>query len=295
MARSNRPVTGVIRRAVDRVFDRMSMRPLGVLVFFASAALLVYLQASSVGHFRARAVARAPSVEHPALVASFVSAIFVQPGDRVEAGSPLAELSPHFLDHELKQLNAEIEQLIRERNLGRARLLVKEERWLSPELRLRPNRPSVDDETEALYAAELEVMQTRRSQLQETRSHLTVTSQISGRVALIAAKGSSVAFGTSVAAVIPEFANEIVAYVPPDTDPDRIQPGVPVQIARHFATCAGSGSVLRRGAAVEQMSGQIDNLFGIAAHGMPVYISVPSDCKLGVGQVLSVDFAKASM
>jgi len=271
------------------------VRPLSVLVFLASAALLIYLQTSSVGHFRARAVARAPSVEHPALMESFVSTTYVRPGDLVEVGAPLADLSPYFLERELNQLNAKVEQLIHERNLGRARLRVKEERWLSPEMRLRPNRPSVDSESEALYTAELNGLQTRRSQLEETLGQLTVASQIAGRVAQIAATGSSVAFGTSVAAVTPEYANEIVAYVPPDTDPARIGAGIPVRIARRFATCAGSGTVLRRGAAVEQMPSQIDNFFGIAAHGMPVYISVPPDCQLGVGQVLSVDFAKASM
>jgi multidrug efflux pump subunit AcrA (membrane-fusion protein) len=265
------------------------------LVFFASVALLVHLQTSSLGHFRARAVARAPSIEHPALVASFISEVYVQPGDHVEAGAPLANLSPYFLERKLGQLNAEIEQLIHERNLARASLLVEEERWLTPELRQRPNRPSIDKETEGLYAAQLEVLQKRRSGLQEMLSQLVVTSQISGRVALIAAAGSPVAVGTSVAAVTPEFAQELVAYVPADTDPAEIEVGVPVRIANGSSPCRGYGSVLRRGAAVEQIPGQVDTFFGIPAHGMPVYISVPPDCELGVGQVLSVDFAKASM
>jgi multidrug efflux pump subunit AcrA (membrane-fusion protein) len=265
------------------------------LVFFASAALLVYLQTSSLGHFSARAIARAPSVEHPALVASFVSEVYVQPGDHVEAGVPLADVSPFFVERELRQLNAEIEQLIHERNLARTSLLVEEERWLTPELRRRPNQPSLDKRTEAFYSAQLEVLQTRRSGLQETLSQLTVTSQISGRVALIAAVGSPVAVGTSVADVTPEFAQEIVAFVPSDTNPARIEIGVPVRISHNFSTCRGYGSVLRRGAAVEQLPGQVDTFFGIPAHGMPVYISIPPDCELGVGQVLSVDFAKASM
>jgi hypothetical protein len=68
-----------------------------------------------------------------------------------------------------------------------------------------------------------------------------------------------------------------------------------VRIAYGSSSCRGYGSVLRRGAAVEQIPGQIDSLFGISAHGMPVYISVPPDCEIGVGQVLAVDFAKASM
>lgn len=295
MSSRGRSVTGGVARALDRGFEKLSARPLSLLVFLASAALLVYLQTSSVGHFRARAVGRAQVVEHPSLVASFISKVYVQPGDHVEAGTPLVDLSSYFIERELSQLNAEVEQLLHERNLAQARLHVQEERWLTPELRMRPSRPSLDRPTEAWYAAQLEVLQTRRSQLLETRNNLTVSSRISGRVALVVAPGSPVAVGSSVAMVTPEHAEEIVAYLPPDTDPARIEAGVAVRIASRPTSCGGYGTVLRRGAGVEQMPGQLDNFFGVAAQGMPVYISVPLGCDLGVGQVLAVEFPKAGM
>lgn len=295
MARGIRSKAGPVRRSLDRGFERISARPLSLLVFLASVALLVYLQTSSLGHFRARAVARAVAVEHPALAASFVSKVYVQLGDRVESGAPLVELSPYFVERELGQLNAEIEQLLHERNLARARLLVREDRWLTPELRLRPNRPSLEAPTESLYSAQLKVLQTRRSQLQDTRQQLTIASEISGRIALIAAAGNPVAIGGSVAAVIPDHAEEIVAYLPADTDPAQIEAGLPVRIARRSESCRGDGTILRIGALVEQMPGQLNNFLGILAHGLPVYISVPADCELGVGQVISVEFARAGM
>ncbi|MHC4422892.1 MAG: hypothetical protein ACYS1E_20205, partial [Planctomycetota bacterium] len=74
---------GALRRAYDRVFDWISARPLSILVFAASAAALVYMQSINAGHFRVRAVAHSPTVEHPALVASYVSKVYVHAGDRV--------------------------------------------------------------------------------------------------------------------------------------------------------------------------------------------------------------------
>jgi hypothetical protein len=46
---------------------------------------------------------------------------------------------------------------------------------------------------------------------------------------------------------------------------------------------------------VEEAPGQLKNLFCFPVHGMPVYVSVPSDCRLGVGQVLSVEFPRVVM
>ena len=288
---------GALRRAHDRVFDWISARPLSILVFAASVAALVYMQSIDAGSFRVRAVAHSPTVEHPSLVASYVSKVYVHPGDRVEAGAPLVELSSYFIDQELERVNANIEQLLRESRLAQARLLVDEERWLDPSMRRRPNEPSLEKPTEALFAAELRVLVTSRSQLEAAREHLTVFSDKSGRVAVVAAAGSSVAVGTSVAAVTPEYAEEIVAYIPPETDPIQIELGAPVAIVRPRSICNGDGNatVLRRGAAVEQAPGQLTNLLRFPVHGMPVYISVPSDCSIAVGQVLAVQFAKATM
>ncbi len=138
--------------AVERVFDALRARPFGIAVFLGSTALLLYLQVESQGGIRAEAVARGQQVEHPARISSFVTTAYVRTGDLVDAGAPLVDLSSHFIDRELAQLDAEVEKLIHESTLARARLLVEEQRWLSPGMRLRPDRPSLEKPTEALYA-----------------------------------------------------------------------------------------------------------------------------------------------
>jgi multidrug efflux pump subunit AcrA (membrane-fusion protein) len=286
---------GVLRRAYDGVFDWISARPLSILVFAASVAALVYMQSINAGHFRVRAVAQAVTVEHPALADSYVSRVYVHPGDRVDAGAPLVELSSYFVEQELARVNAEIEQVLRESRLAQAELLVDEERWLERSLRRRPSAPSLERPTEALFAAELKVLVTQRSQLEAAREHLTIFSTQTGRVAAVAAAGSSVAVGTSVAAVTPDYAEEIVAYIPAETDPIQIEVGAPVTIVRPRLLCDEDGTVLRRGAAVQEAPAQLTNFLRFPVHGMPVYISIPSDCSIGVGQVLAVQFAKATI
>ncbi len=108
-------------------FERLSARPLSIVVFAASVFLLVSLQSMQFGHFRARGVAAAHSVEHPAVLATFVEEVHVRPGDRVQPGAPLASLSPYFLERELSQLNLEVEQLLHEAELARAEWL----QWLA--------------------------------------------------------------------------------------------------------------------------------------------------------------------
>lgn len=281
--------------AVERVFDAFRARPLGIVVFASSVALLLFLQLQGQGAIRADAVARGQQVDHPARVASFVTDVYVKAGDSIDAGAPLVELSPHFIDRELEQLDAEVEKLLRERSLAQARLLVEEQRWLSPDLRLRPDRPSLEKPTEALYAKEIELLQTRRRQLLSDRSNLTVKSTRAGRVVVVVAPGSAVAAGASVASLSPEFAEEIVAYVPANTNPRSIEIGAPVRIAKPVRACTHPARVLRRGAAVEEAPGQLQGLLRLPVHGMPVYISIPSECSLGVGQVLSVEFTRAVM
>ena len=285
--------TGV--HAVERVFDAFRARPLGILVFLGSAALLVYLQIESRGAIRAEAVAQASRIDHPARVSSFVTNVYVRPGDLVEAGAPLVDLSSHFIDRELAQLDAEVEKLLHESSLARARLLVEEQRWLDPNLRMRPDRPSLERPTEALFAKELAVLQTRRRQLAEDLASLTVKSSHAGRVALVATLGTAVAPGGSVASLSPEFAQEIVAYVPSNTQPESIAVGASVRIARPARVCRGDGEVLRRGASVEEAPGQLQGLLRMPVHGMPVYISVPDGCHLGSGQTLTVEFARSVM
>ena len=242
-----------VRRRFERLFELISARPLSILVFAASVVLLVWLEGSSVGRFEARAVGRASVVEHPALVASFVQEVFVKPGDRIEAGAPLVDLSDYFVERELERIEAEISQLLHEAALARARVVVEEELWLDQSLRRRPQQPSLSTPTEELFGAQLGVLQTRRTRLREDLGHLTVRSQTTGRISLVVPEGSSVAIGTSVATIMPEHAEEIVAFVPSATEPARIAPGTTVLLASpRTLSCTGVGLVLRRGARVEQ-------------------------------------------
>jgi multidrug efflux pump subunit AcrA (membrane-fusion protein) len=273
----------------------MSARPLSIVVFACSVVALVYLESSSAGYFRVQAVAHAPTVEHPALMETYVAETYVRVGDTVEIGAPLVGLSPYFIDRELVQIAVEIEQVLRESKLAQAKLLVNEERWLSPELRRRPKEPSLQRPTELLFAAELKVLKTRQVQLRADRENLTIVSQSKGRIAQVAASGSSVGIGTSVASITPEFAREIVAYMPPETDPVQIAAGGTANIVRPEMLCNEPSTILRRGAAVEQAPSQLMNLLRLPVHGMPIYLSIPSNCTIAVGQVLSVEFSMASM
>ena len=283
-----------MRRLISRFFESMNARPFSILVFAGSVALLLFLQSSELGRFRVRAVAEARGVEHPAAVSSFVSQVYVRPGDPVDPGTPLVEISPRFIERELALLDAEAEEILREAELARARLAMEEESWLPQEFRARPNRPSSIGPTEALFAAQLARIQTRREQLRADRALLTVHSASQGRVAFVLREGASVATGTSVATVMPEFADEIVAYVPAETDPALIAPGALARLRdSRVAECSADGRVLRRGYGVVAAPPQLSGLFRLPVHGMPIYISTPPGCRLGVGQVLTVDFPKA--
>ena len=295
MTRSTTSIWRRGQRGLDRFSEVVGAQPLGVLVFLASILLLVYLQADLGASIRSEAVASAPQVDHPARVSSFVTSVYVRPGDMVEPGSPLVELSPHFIDRELARIDTEIEKLIRESNLAQARLIVEEQRWLNPDLRMAPDRPSLERPMEAMYSQELAVLQTRRNQLLSDRDALTVQATEEGRVVEVAVLGSSVAAGGSVASVSPRYAREIVAYVPADTEPDSISVGSMVRIARTGQTCDGEGVVLRRGGVVVEAPGQLRGLLSMPVYGMPVYISIPEHCRLGVGQLLTVEFVRAVM
>lgn len=283
------------QRELGRAFDALGARPFGMVAFGLSVALLLYLQVGAGGSIRADAVATARLVEQPARVSSFVIKVYVRAGDVVGAGAPLVDLSPHFIDRDLGRIDAEVQKLLHESKLAQARLLVKEQRWLNPQMRRRPDGPSLENPTEALYAKELAVLQIRRTQLLDDRESLTVTASHPGRIAFVANTGSAIAKGSSIASVSPEFAEEIVAYVPPETQPSLIALGTAVHIARPAFACSGPGEVLRRGATVEEAPGQLLGMLRFPVHGLPVYISIPKDCQLGVGQVLSVEFARAVM
>jgi hypothetical protein len=283
-----------MRRAVDRGFERLSARPLGIIVFGASVVMLVMLQNSQVGRFRVRALAEARSVEHPAVVQTVVERAHVRPGDVVEIGDLMIELSPRFVDSQLAEIDARIEQAQREATLAAAELVIDEERWLNAPDRRRPSRPSLSPETDAFHAARVEFLKTRRAALLRDRGQLAVKSSLRGRVVATMPLGASVDVGTSVATVAPEHAEEIVAYVPPETNPVLVEIGTRARLLEsQVAGCRAYGTVLRTGAGVVEAPGQLRGFLRLPMHGMPVYISVPEGCELGGGQVLAVEFAMA--
>ena len=233
-------------------------------------------------------------VEHPSVVQTVVDQAHVRPGDRVEVGDLMIELSPRFVDGQLAEVDAKIKEAEREARLAAAELTIDEERWLDASDRRRPSRPSLSRESESFHAARLELLSTRRAALLRDREQLAVKSGVQGRVVAAMPSGASVDIGTSVATVSPEYAEEIVAYVPPDTDPALVQVGMPALLLQsQVAACRAHGTVLRRGAGVVKAPGQLRGFLRMPVHGMPVYISVPEGCELGVGQVLAVEFAKA--
>lgn len=277
-------------RRMDRLFDALGMRPLGIVVFAGSAYCLLQLIGLSGTSIRVEAVAVGTMVEHPSKVASFATAVFVKPGDHVDIGAPLVELSPYFLDQRIARFNGEIEQLINESKLAQAQLVIKEERWVDPAMRLRPNRPSLESPTSDFYAKQIESLRARRNMLIEDRDSLLVKSDFEGVVESVTWPGAAVAEGESVATVMPEFAEEIVAYVEPTTDPSMIDAGATVRIlGAEGSACRDVAVIRRRGASVEQAPAQLRTFLGSRVHGMPVHISVPQACRLGNGQIVTVD------
>ncbi len=283
-------------RGTDRIFDSVGVRPLGICVFSLSVFLLVNLVSVSQSVIRVEAVAIGEIVHHPALVASFATEVFVKQGDRVGIGTPLVELSPHFIDQRIGRLDSQMEQLINESKLAQAQLLVKEERWVAPGLRLRPNRPSLEDPTSDFYAKQIESLRTRRDMLLSDRDSLLIKSNFEGIVKEVTRVGSSFAEGDSVASIMPEFAQEIVAFVAPTTDPEAIATGALVRIAGATGPgCSNVGMVRRRGATVREAPAQLRNFFGSKVHGMPIHVSVPPSCRLGNGQIVTLDFTKSGV
>lgn len=281
-------------RRFERLFDAVGARPLGILVFALSLLGWVSLQESEAG-FRADAVATGAWVDHPARAASFVVEVFVAPGEAVRVGDPLVRLSPYFIDQRLARLETRMDEVRNEAALAQAELRVVEQSWVALSARVRPNRPSLATPTSALYAKQIEVLETRKEALLEDRESLLVVSAIGGLAAQVVRVGEAVREGASVASVTPTFAEEVVAYVPSATPPRAIASGTSARlIGAPSPACRGTALVLRRGAAVEIAPEQLRGILPLPQHGLPVHISLPAGCELGVGQVVTVAFESAA-
>jgi len=142
------------------------------------------------------------------------------------------------------------------------------------------------------HKARLEVLLVRRSTVVGDLNALTVFAQASGRVVEVLRPGSAVARDTSVASVLPDRATEMVAYLPPEKSVLTVALGTEVRVTR---VCPGNARVVRVGASVEQAPGQLNTLIGTPMFGTPLYLSIPENCTLGVGQVLSVELDSSGL
>ncbi|MAE96558.1 MAG: hypothetical protein CL910_18070 [Deltaproteobacteria bacterium] len=291
MSRPTRTLSERWLRATDGFFDELGMRPFGILIFAASTLILLQLVGMASGPVRADAVASADWIDHPAKATSFVIEVLVRPGDAVTAGTLLVRLSPHFIDQRIARIDSQIEETRNEARLAQAQIQVAEQGWVSSSARVRPGRPSLRGPTAALFEKQIEVLETRKKALLDDRELLSITASTEGLVAQVARLGAAAPEAESVASITPKFASEIVAFVPADTAPAAIAQGAEARLVDPQSTaCSAAGKVLRRGAAVVQAPSQLAGPLPIARHGLPVHISVPVGCQLGVGQVVAVDF-----
>ncbi len=206
------------------------------------------------------------------------------------------------------------QQLAREQDVREARYLVERERAVAEEAskvarteveklreleqvwKSRPGAGLISQASAELFEARRDVLERQRAALLDDARRLTVTALTKGRVGTVPRVGATVAQGGSVLSLLPDSAVELVAYVPPETDPALLVAGAPVRLTaqRLTAACAKGGAVvLRRGAQVELAPGQLGNPIRHELWGLPVYASLPEGCELGVGQALQVELAAA--
>lgn len=362
---STRRLSGVF----DLLHERVGARPLHLVVFAVVVTAIALLQTRSTATLRAPALGWAPTVEHPSPTPTWVEQVFVRPGDHVEAGAPLALLSGFLLERELAQIDARIERLHREAELGVARFTVdyldrqvtlestvekarrgqaiaqaREERmrrlttssqelldrlgerleqrmarlddvektgWLHEtfaaeaaeatvvaraegslarelgrRLESRPDLLRLAEPMLAFYEASLRELEAERHTAVETMRRLSIVASTSGRVEAILPKGASAAPGVPVATIVPAGATELIAYVTPRSNPGEFTAGTRVAVAA--AGCPGEAEVLRAGAAVAEAPLQLQTRWFTPVRGLPVHLSVPEGCHVGMGQVLSV-------
>lgn len=291
MALNNRPLKARLIRSSDAFFDILGMRPLGIFVFAGSALLCLHVIGLSAGATRADAVAVAGLVNHPSLVSSFTTQVFVKPGDRVEIGAPLVELSSHFINQQIERIDLELDLVINESKLRSAQQSEDQLRLMAISRGESSNGSAIDRLSKAHFEKQIAVLQYRKIGLIRKQGALVVTASSSGIVAEVKGVGASIAEGASVASIMPPFAEEIVAYVSPTIDPSRIKAGVAVYLLNASTShCQAPGRVRNRGARVKTAPKQLTQMMGLAIHGMPVHVTIPRDCRLINGQVLALNF-----
>ena len=161
--------------------------------------------------------------------------------------------------------------------------------------RLRVLRTGNDVEGEELVSAtvrlhekQLELLQSQREDLTQRIERLEVRASAGGVVASVLGEGAAVAMGVSVARLVPPRATEVVAYLPPETNPATAALVERVLIAQSNGNACAGELERRVGAEVTPIPGAgtsiLAGALGGPTFGLPVHISLPSECQLGVGQ-----------
>ncbi len=279
-----------LRRSWERVNDALGVRPVALMVLVASGFLLIQLTGSAAGQFRVRAVGHAAEVAHAAPLRTTIAEVAVAAGDRIEPGQLLMRLSPEPVDRERAEVERGLEVVAAEARLASLQVQVDEETWLDPEVRSRRGRPSLGPAQRALHEARRAALEQRRDELESLRGALEVRAELAGIVLRVAPNGAGVDRGDELVSIVPARATEVVAYIASDTDPEAIAIGAPAWL--EGAACSARGRVLRSGARVEEAPGQLRELSVLPVFGVPVFLTVPEGCSLGVGQVVTARFAR---
>ncbi len=142
--------------------------------------------------------------------------------------------------------------------------------------------------TAELYKAELDVLTRERQGLSVQLAALDVRAPHDGIVGEVLPVGSVATPGVTVVRVVPPFARDVVAYMPPDQAPPALLGETPYVVAlADGRECTGVGAA-RFSGAVERKPEQLVGPMGFGAYGFPVRIALDSNCKLPIGQVVEL-------
>jgi multidrug resistance efflux pump len=142
--------------------------------------------------------------------------------------------------------------------------------------------------TAELYKAELEVLQRERDSVRAQLAALDVRAPHDGTVGEVLPVGTVVTPGITVVRVVPPFASDVVAYVPPDSAPPVLHGETPYVVAlADGRECAGVAQARLTGS-VERKPEQLVGPMGYAAYGFPVRIRLDDTCRLPIGQIVEL-------
>ena len=233
---------------------------------------------------RARAAeTRAEAQRHAALMGhteGSAGSVREAAGQRLVTGAELRSVQSELFEHEARAREASA--------LVRSELTTLRE--------LRESLP--DDEAHGLerslvelWESELELLRVQREGIEEQLASLVVRAGAQGRVVTLVSVGSPVAPNTPLARIVPERAEEVVAYLAPEIDPSSVPVGAQLVAVRAAGVACVGRLPTRVGAEVALAPGQLSTaVLGRPMYGLPVRVELPPDCMVGVGQHVSLSF-----